>query len=163
MIGSAARAYSASKVAAEAVSRLLVTQFVLQNGVRSLTRRSCVAGRGSAMARKGEKDREIPVWRQRLSFIIQEWQQTGRDDDFLLRGFDLVPGAEVCTRRTRAGIQEGGPIQEISWLHGPCCPRLKAIGPEMKGVDVSFAGTANRWRVLRCDVITCPWLSANIR
>jgi hypothetical protein len=86
--------------------------------------------------------------------MIQEWQQTGRDDDFLLRGFDLVPGVEVCTRRTLAAIQEGAPIQEISWLDGPGRPRPKAIGPEMKGLDVSFAATANRWRVLRCDVIT---------
>ena len=61
--------------------------------------------------------------------MIQEWQQAGRDDDFLLRGFDLVPGVEVCTRRTRAGIQEGAPIQEISWLHGPDRLRQKAIGP----------------------------------
>ena len=88
--------------------------------------------------------RTASVWRQRLGFIIQEWQQTGRDDDFLLRGFDLVPGAEVCTRRTRAGIQEGGPIQEISWLHGPGRPGLNAIGPEMKGVYVWLAGTGKQ-------------------
>jgi hypothetical protein len=31
-----------------------------------------------------EEDREILVCRQRLGFIIREWQQTGRDDDFLL-------------------------------------------------------------------------------
>jgi conflict system STAND superfamily ATPase len=110
-----------------------------------------------------EEDREILVCRQRLGFMIQEWQQTGRDDDFLLRGFDLVPGVEVCTRRTRAGFQEGAPIQEISWLHGPGRPRPKAIGPEMKGVDVSFAGTANRWRVLRCDVITKVITSGAVR
>ena len=30
--------------------------------------------------------REILMWRQRLRLIIQEWQQTGRDDGFLLRG-----------------------------------------------------------------------------
>jgi hypothetical protein len=69
-----------------------------------------------------EEDREILAWRQRLGFIIQEWQQTGRDDDFLLRGFDLVPGAEVCTRRTRAGIQEGGPIQEYLGFTVPAVP-----------------------------------------
>ncbi|MGH9438481.1 MAG: helix-turn-helix domain-containing protein, partial [Terriglobia bacterium] len=33
-----------------------------------------------------QEDREILVWRQRLGFIIREWQQTGRDDGFLLRG-----------------------------------------------------------------------------
>jgi hypothetical protein len=95
--------------------------------------------------------------------MIQEWQQAGRDDDFLLRGFDLVPGVEVCTRRTRAGIQEGASIQEISRLHGPGSPRPKAIGSEMKGVDVSFAGTADRWRVLRGDVITKMITSSTIR
>jgi hypothetical protein len=47
MIGIPARAYPVSKITAEAVSLLLMTQFVLQNGVRSLTRRSCVAGSGS--------------------------------------------------------------------------------------------------------------------
>jgi hypothetical protein len=33
-----------------------------------------------------QEDREILVWRQRLGFIIQEWQRTGRDEGFLLRG-----------------------------------------------------------------------------
>lgn len=33
-----------------------------------------------------QEDREILVWRQRLRLIIREWEQTGRDDGFLLRG-----------------------------------------------------------------------------
>ena len=53
-----------------------------------------------------EEDREILVCRQRIGFIIQEWQQTGRDDDFLLRGFELVPGAEVCTPQLLPPIQK---------------------------------------------------------
>lgn len=32
------------------------------------------------------EDREILIWRQRLRLIIREWEQTGRDDGFLLRG-----------------------------------------------------------------------------
>jgi hypothetical protein len=55
-----------------------------------------------------EEDREILVCRQRIGFIIQEWQQTGRDDDFLLRGFELVPGAEVCTPQLLPPIQNKG-------------------------------------------------------
>ena len=46
--------------------------------------------------------------RVRLGFMIQEWQQTGRDDDFLLRGFELVPGAEVCTPQLLPPIQNKG-------------------------------------------------------
>jgi tetratricopeptide (TPR) repeat protein/transcriptional regulator with XRE-family HTH domain len=33
-----------------------------------------------------EEDHEVLSWRQRLGLIIQEWQQTGRDEGFLLRG-----------------------------------------------------------------------------
>ena len=33
-----------------------------------------------------QEDREILIWRQRLRLIMREWQQTGRDDGFLLRG-----------------------------------------------------------------------------
>lgn len=33
-----------------------------------------------------QEDREILIWRQRLRLIIREWEQTGRDDGFLLRG-----------------------------------------------------------------------------
>ena len=46
------------------------------------------------------KDREILVWRQRLGFIIQEWQQTGRDDGFLLRGSLLDEAKLWLSRRS---------------------------------------------------------------
>lgn len=45
-----------------------------------------------------EEDREIPVWRQRLGSIIQGWQQTGRDDGFLLRG-SLLDEAKLWLAR----------------------------------------------------------------
>jgi hypothetical protein len=60
--------------------------------------------------------------RVRLGFMIQEWQQTGRDDDFLLRGFHLVPGVEVCTRRTRAGIQEEHRFKKYLGFTVPAVP-----------------------------------------
>src|SRR5271166_4639894 len=47
-----------------------------------------------------EVDREILVWRQRLGFIIQEWQQTGRDDGFLLRGSLLDEARLWLSRRS---------------------------------------------------------------
>ena len=47
-----------------------------------------------------EEDREILVWRQRLGFIIQEWQQTGRDDGFLLRGSLLDEARLWLSRRS---------------------------------------------------------------
>jgi tetratricopeptide (TPR) repeat protein len=47
-----------------------------------------------------EEDREILVWRQRLGFIIQEWQQTGRDDGFLLRGLLLDEARLWLSRRS---------------------------------------------------------------
>src|ERR1700757_4269307 len=47
-----------------------------------------------------EEDREILVWRQRLGTIIQGWQQTGRDDGFLLRGSLLDEGKPWLTRRS---------------------------------------------------------------
>jgi len=47
-----------------------------------------------------EEDREILVWRQRLGFIIQEWQQTGRDDGFLLRGSLLDEARLWLARRS---------------------------------------------------------------
>ena len=46
-----------------------------------------------------EEDREILVWRQRLGSIIQGWQQTGRDDGFLLRGSLLDEAKLWLTRR----------------------------------------------------------------
>jgi transcriptional regulator with XRE-family HTH domain/tetratricopeptide (TPR) repeat protein len=33
-----------------------------------------------------QDDREILLWRQRLRLILREWEQTGRDEGFLLRG-----------------------------------------------------------------------------
>ena len=45
-----------------------------------------------------EEDRKILLWRQRIGFIIQEWQQTGRDDGFLLRGL-LVDEARLWLSR----------------------------------------------------------------
>jgi tetratricopeptide (TPR) repeat protein len=45
-----------------------------------------------------EEDREILVWRQRLGSIIQGWQQTGRDDGFLLRG-SLLDEAKLWLNR----------------------------------------------------------------
>jgi tetratricopeptide (TPR) repeat protein len=47
-----------------------------------------------------EEDREILVWRQRLGFIIQEWQQTGRDDGFILRGSLLDEARLWLSRRS---------------------------------------------------------------
>jgi hypothetical protein len=47
-----------------------------------------------------EEDRDILVWRQRLGFIIREWQQTGRDDDFLLRGSLLDEARLWLSRRS---------------------------------------------------------------
>ena len=47
-----------------------------------------------------EEDREILVWRQRLGFIIQEWQRTGRDDGFLLRGSLLDEARLWLSRRS---------------------------------------------------------------
>ena len=47
-----------------------------------------------------EEDRDILVWRQRLGFIIQEWQQTGRDDGFLLRGSLLDEARLWLSRRS---------------------------------------------------------------
>jgi tetratricopeptide (TPR) repeat protein len=45
-----------------------------------------------------EEDREILVWRQRLGLIIREWQQTGRDEGFLLRG-SLLDEARLWVAR----------------------------------------------------------------
>lgn len=45
-----------------------------------------------------EEDREILVWRQRLGSLIQGWQQTGRDDGFLLRG-SLLDEAKLWLAR----------------------------------------------------------------
>jgi tetratricopeptide (TPR) repeat protein len=47
-----------------------------------------------------QEDREILIWRQRLAFIIQEWQKTGRDDGFLLRGSLLDEARLWLSRRT---------------------------------------------------------------
>jgi tetratricopeptide (TPR) repeat protein len=47
-----------------------------------------------------EEDREILIWRQRLGSIIQGWQQTGRDDGFLLRGSLLDEAKLWLTRRS---------------------------------------------------------------
>src|SRR6201997_4641318 len=47
-----------------------------------------------------EEDREILVWRQRLGTLIQGWQQTGRDDGFLLRGSLLDEAKLWLTRRS---------------------------------------------------------------
>jgi tetratricopeptide (TPR) repeat protein len=47
-----------------------------------------------------EEDREILVWRQRLDSLIQGWQQTGRDDGFLLRGSLLDEAKLWLTRRS---------------------------------------------------------------
>jgi hypothetical protein len=47
-----------------------------------------------------EEDREILVWRQRLGFIVQKWQQTGRDDGFLLRGSLLDEARLWLSRRS---------------------------------------------------------------
>jgi hypothetical protein len=47
-----------------------------------------------------EEDREILVWRQRLGVIIQEWQQTGGDDGFLLRGSLLDEARLWLSRRS---------------------------------------------------------------
>jgi hypothetical protein len=45
------------------------------------------------------EDREILVWRQHPGLIIQEWQQTGRDDGFLLRGSLLDEARLWLSRR----------------------------------------------------------------
>ncbi|MGH9628346.1 MAG: helix-turn-helix domain-containing protein, partial [Bryobacteraceae bacterium] len=50
-----------------------------------------------------QEDREILAWRQRLGFIIQEWQQTGRDDGFLLRG-SLLDEARLCLSRRASDL-----------------------------------------------------------
>ena len=47
-----------------------------------------------------EEDREILLWRQRLGLIIQEWQKTGRDDGFLLRGSLLDEARLWLSRRS---------------------------------------------------------------
>ena len=50
-----------------------------------------------------EEDREILVWRQRLGSIIQGWQQTGRDDGFLLRG-SLLDEAKLWLARRASDL-----------------------------------------------------------
>jgi hypothetical protein len=42
--------------------------------------------RGPRLTQWLQDDREILVWRQRLRLILREWEQTGRDEGFLLRG-----------------------------------------------------------------------------
>lgn len=46
-----------------------------------------------------QEDRDILVWRQRLHLIIREWQQTGRDEGFLLRGSLLDEARLWLSRR----------------------------------------------------------------
>lgn len=46
-----------------------------------------------------QEDREILIWRQRLRLIIREWEQTGRDDGFLLRGPLLDEARAWLSRR----------------------------------------------------------------
>jgi Novel STAND NTPase 1 len=47
-----------------------------------------------------EEDREILLWRQRLGLMIEEWQKTGRDDGFLLRGSLLDEARLWLSRRS---------------------------------------------------------------
>jgi transcriptional regulator with XRE-family HTH domain/tetratricopeptide (TPR) repeat protein len=46
-----------------------------------------------------QDDREILIWRQRLRLLIREWQQTGRDEGFLLRGALLDEARLWLSRR----------------------------------------------------------------
>src|SRR5260221_1255155 len=55
--------------------------------------------RWARLKQRLEEDREILVWRQRLGSIVQGWQQTGRDDGFLLRGSLLDEAKLWLTRR----------------------------------------------------------------
>ena len=75
------------------VLSLLTESWLITLGVASDGRQQMVEMAHEALVRRWprlgqwlQEDREILAWRQRLGFIIQEWQQTGRDDGFLLRG-----------------------------------------------------------------------------
>lgn len=53
-----------------------------------------------------EEDRGILAWRQRLSYVIQQWQQTGRDDGVLLRGW-LLDEARLWLSRRSSDLTTG--------------------------------------------------------
>jgi len=89
--------------------------------------------------------------RVRLGFMIQEWQQTGRDDDFLLRGFHLVPGVEVCTRRTRAGIQEEHRFKKYLGFTVPAVPGRRQSAPKLRAS--TFRLPAQQTGGAFCDVM----------
>jgi hypothetical protein len=87
------------------VLRLLTEARLLTVGLSSDGRQQMVEIAHEALVRRWPRlrqwlreDREILVWRQRLGFIIQGWQQTGRDDGFLLRG-SLLDEAKLWLSR----------------------------------------------------------------
>ncbi len=74
-------------------------------GVKSSGRQEMVEIAHEALVRRWPRltqwlqdDREILVWRQRLRLIIREWEQTGRDEGFLLRG-PLLDEARIWLSR----------------------------------------------------------------
>ena len=79
--------------AGRSVLAVLADARLLTVGVESGARQEMVEIAHEALVRRWprlnqwlQEDREILVWRQRLRLLIREWEQTGRDDGFLLRG-----------------------------------------------------------------------------
>jgi len=101
--------------------------------------------------------------RVRPGFMIREWQQTGRDDDFLLRGFHLVPGVEVCTRRTRAGFQEEHRFKKYLGFTVPAVPGRRQSALRLRASTFRLPARQTGGAFLRCDVITKVITSGAVR
>ncbi len=78
--------------AGRSVLAVLADARLLTVGVESGARQEMVEIAHEALVRRWprlnqwlQEDRDVLVWRQRLRLLIRDWEQTGRDDGFLLR------------------------------------------------------------------------------
>jgi hypothetical protein len=106
-----------------------------------------------------QEDREILIWRQRLGFIIHEWQQTGRDDGFLLRGSLLDEARLWLSRRANdlTPAEKEFINASLSLQHRERVNRtigrfellVGSSGPELEKQDVGSVGEREAERVAK--------------
>jgi tetratricopeptide (TPR) repeat protein len=117
-----------------------------------------------------QEDRELLVWRGRLRIILEEWQKSGRDEGFLLRGPLLDEATLWLARRgTHLSVAErqliqasyarrqqdrwSRPVRSLDVLIDASPREVHgALGPSLQQAD---AGNSRRWR-LRVQLFAVP-------
>lgn len=99
------------------VVHLLIEARLLTTGLQEVVRQETIELAHEAVIRRWprfrqwlQEDGELLAWRDRLRIILEEWQKSGRDDAFLLRG-PLLDEASLWL--AKCGRLLGGPERQL--------------------------------------------------